>query len=186
MKRLVILVSGNGTNLQCVIDAVESNLIDAKIAAIICNKKNAYAIERGKRHNILTIYAPYIQDNITRLDYDNNLSKIVFNLHPDLIILAGWLPFGWPSGMSMSIPFLDKCVPSRLSRLAARWVRFCLPIAPGSCRSTRCAPLSERYVSLLTSPQKLRDTDQLQLFSDKQFMICRTCLFVSKYLPTSP
>ena len=91
MKRLVILVSGNGTNLQCVIDAVESNLIDAKIAAIICNKKNAYAIDRGKRHNILTIYAPYIKDNITRLDYDNNLSKIVFNLHPDLIILAGWM-----------------------------------------------------------------------------------------------
>ena len=39
------------------------------------------------------------------------------------------LPFGWSSGMSMSIPFFDKWVPSWLSRLAARWVRFCLPVS---------------------------------------------------------
>ena len=53
MLNVVILVSGGGTNLQAIIDSVEAGKItNAKIAGVISNNKNAYALERAKNHGI--------------------------------------------------------------------------------------------------------------------------------------
>ena len=54
MKKLaiVVLISGNGSNLQSIIDAVEAEKINGKIIAVISNKANAYGLERAKKHNI--------------------------------------------------------------------------------------------------------------------------------------
>lgn len=53
MLNVVVLVSGGGTNLQAIIDAVENGTItNTKIAGVISNNKNAYALERAKKHGI--------------------------------------------------------------------------------------------------------------------------------------
>ena len=53
MLKVVVLVSGGGTNLQAIIDAVESNTItNTEIIGVISNNRNAYALERARNHNI--------------------------------------------------------------------------------------------------------------------------------------
>ena len=53
MLNVVVLVSGGGTNLQAIIDAVENGTItNTKIAGVISNNKNAYALERARKHGI--------------------------------------------------------------------------------------------------------------------------------------
>ena len=53
MLKVVVLVSGGGTNLQAIIDAVDTGVItNTKIAGVISNNKNAYALERAKKHGI--------------------------------------------------------------------------------------------------------------------------------------
>ena len=47
-----VLASGNGTDLQSIIDASEKNIIDAKVEIVISDKENAYALKRAERHNI--------------------------------------------------------------------------------------------------------------------------------------
>ena len=91
MKRLVVLVSGNGSNLQAIIDSIEKQTLNAIIMAVICNKKNAYAMERAKNKHIPTIYHPFVKSQISRQEYDLKLSQIIQKLFPDLIVLAGWM-----------------------------------------------------------------------------------------------
>ena len=53
MLRIVVMVSGGGTNLQAIIDAVENGAVrNTEIVGVISNNKNAYALERAKKHNI--------------------------------------------------------------------------------------------------------------------------------------
>ena len=90
-KNLVIFVSGNGTNLQHIIDCVENKSLNVNIKAIISNKKNAYAIQRGIKHKIPVIYKPFISSKIDRETYDTELYNLIKPINPDLIILAGWM-----------------------------------------------------------------------------------------------
>lgn len=52
MKNIAVLVSGGGTNLQSIIDAVEAGRINGQIKLVISNKEGAYGLERAKNHNI--------------------------------------------------------------------------------------------------------------------------------------
>lgn len=88
--KMVVLVSGRGTNLQAIIDAIKERKIDGKIVAVISNRKKAYALERAKREGIPTYYLP-ARKNETREDYDRRLNEIIEPLNPDLIVLAGFL-----------------------------------------------------------------------------------------------
>ena len=64
MLRLLVLVSGGGTNLQAIIDGIESGIIeDTRIVKVISNKKDAYALERAKKAGLDT-------EVISRKDYD--------------------------------------------------------------------------------------------------------------------
>ena len=59
MLNVVVLVSGGGTNLQAIIDAVENGTItNTKIAGVISNNKNAYALERAKKRNCKLLHFP--------------------------------------------------------------------------------------------------------------------------------
>lgn len=87
---IVVLVSGRGTNLQAIIDAVESGEINGKIAAVISNKKGAYALERAKKHGIDAIYLP-AKKGEKREDYDKRLAEIIDVKKANLIVLAGFL-----------------------------------------------------------------------------------------------
>ncbi len=91
MLRIAVLVSGGGTNLQAIIDAVATGKItDTEIAAVISNNRNAYALERAKQAGIKDIVVSP-KDFETRDVFNENLLKILQEVNPDLIVLAGYL-----------------------------------------------------------------------------------------------
>ena len=91
MLRIAVLVSGGGTNLQAIIDAIAAGKItDTEIAAVISNNKNAYALERAKQAGIKDIVVSP-KDFETREVFNENLLKTLQEVNPDLIVLAGCL-----------------------------------------------------------------------------------------------
>ncbi len=91
MLRLAVLVSGGGTNLQAVIDAIDKGVIrNAQIAAVISNKKDAYALERAGRHGIKN-YCISPKDYENREAFDKALADALDAEQADLIVLAGYL-----------------------------------------------------------------------------------------------
>lgn len=91
MLKVVVLVSGGGTNLQAIIDAVEAKTItNTEIIGVISNNKNAYALERAKQHGIFgKCISP--KDYDTREAFNDAFLEEVNGLNPDLIVLAGFL-----------------------------------------------------------------------------------------------
>lgn len=91
MLNIVVLVSGGGTNLQAVIDAVESGEVkNTRITGVISNNKNAYALERAKNHGISArCISP--RDYETREAFNIEFLNAVDSMRPDLIVLAGFL-----------------------------------------------------------------------------------------------
>ena len=88
--RLVVLVSGNGTNLQAIIDACESNQIDAQVVGVVSDKHEAFALNRAQCHTVETaVVAP--KPHETRLQYDARLAQIVGAWQPHIIVLAGFM-----------------------------------------------------------------------------------------------
>ena len=91
MLNVVVLASGGGTNLQAIIDAVENGTItNTKIAGVISNNKNAYALERAKKHGIANCcISP--KDYANRATFNQKFLEKMDELNPDLIVLAGFL-----------------------------------------------------------------------------------------------
>lgn len=109
-QHLTVLISGSGTNLQALIDACGSSpLENAQITHVICNKKDAYGLERAQKANIPTTYhnlvaggykKRFAQDiSKAREAYDVDLAKIVsqHDPKPDLVVCAGWMHILSPS-----------------------------------------------------------------------------------------
>ena len=84
---LVVFVSGNGSTLQAIIDAIKENRLDAKINLVVSNTKNAFALERAKEACIPT----YIISSKKMIDMDEELFAVLGNYDIDLIVLAGYL-----------------------------------------------------------------------------------------------
>lgn len=84
--RLGILVSGGGTNLQSIIDAVENGILKSHIACVISNKEAAYGLERARKHQIPAYYI-----NPKEEGYDEKLISLLQEGQVDLIVLAGYL-----------------------------------------------------------------------------------------------
>ena len=91
MLRVAVLVSGGGTNLQAIIDAVENGTItNTQIVGVISNNKNAFALERAGRHGIpAQCISP--KDFETRDEFNRVFLDKVNELKADLIVLAGFL-----------------------------------------------------------------------------------------------
>ena len=91
MLRVVVLVSGGGTNLQAIIDAVDNGAItNTEIVGVISNNKNAYALERAKVKGIPgRCISP--KDYATRAEFNDALLQAVDELKADLLVLAGFL-----------------------------------------------------------------------------------------------
>jgi len=89
--KISVLVSGRGTNLQSVIDAVESGEIqNAEIACVISNKEEAYALKRAEKHGITGVFLNPA-DFDSRFAYDEKLLAILKEKETDLVLLAGYL-----------------------------------------------------------------------------------------------
>lgn len=91
MLKLAVLVSGGGTNLQAIIDAIDNGTItNAKIEVVISNNKNAYALERAKKHGIKNLcISPKDYEN--REAFNEDFLKQLDSYDVDLVVLAGFL-----------------------------------------------------------------------------------------------
>ena len=90
MFKIVVLISGNGSNLEALINACKKKIINGSIDLVISNNPSAYGIERAKNHSIDF----KIIDNKrfkTREDFDKALVEILKDYNPDLIVLAGFM-----------------------------------------------------------------------------------------------
>lgn len=91
MLKLAVLVSGGGTNLQAIIDKIEDGMItNAKIEVVISNKKDAYALERARNHDISAECISPKEFN-TRQEFNEALCNTLEQYEVDLIVLAGYL-----------------------------------------------------------------------------------------------
>lgn len=91
MLKLAVLVSGGGTNLQAIIDAVDSGKItNAKVEVVISNNANAYALERAKNHGIASVcISP--KDYADRAAFNEAFLEKLNTYEADLVVLAGFL-----------------------------------------------------------------------------------------------
>ena len=90
MFKIAVLISGNGSNLEAIIDACKKNLINGSVDIVISNNPNAYGIQRAKNHSINY----KIIDNKSfeaREDFDQALVDVLKDARPDLIVLAGFM-----------------------------------------------------------------------------------------------
>lgn len=90
MKRLVVLISGSGSNLQAIIDACQHGRLDAHIVAVISNCATAYGLQRAGNAHIPT-HSLASADFVDRQAFDRHLAATVADYHPDLVILAGYM-----------------------------------------------------------------------------------------------
>ncbi len=91
MLRTAVLVSGGGTNLQAILDAVDAGKIThAEVTVVISNNKNAFALERAKKKNIPAICVSP-KDFATREDFYEKLLQTLKEWKADLVVLAGYL-----------------------------------------------------------------------------------------------
>lgn len=110
--RVAVLVSGSGTNLQALIDAIDVGHLPCEIVVVVSNRKQAYGLQRATDANIPTEYfplKPYKEADKSRDAYDADLAKLVKQYEPDLIVLAGWMHI-------LSPAFLDE-FPQRVINL---------------------------------------------------------------------
>lgn len=93
MKRLAVLASGAGTNLQALLDAIAAGDLDAEIAVVVGNRAGAGALCRGMEAGAPTVAMPLRnrRDPRARAAYDRRLADVVDAFDPDLIVLAGWM-----------------------------------------------------------------------------------------------
>lgn len=91
MLKIAVLVSGGGTNLQAIIDAIDNGAItNAEVEVVICNNKNAYALERAKNHGIEGLcISP--KDYETREAFNDAFLEKLNSYQVDLVVLAGFL-----------------------------------------------------------------------------------------------
>ena len=90
MFKIAVLISGNGSNLEALIDACKKNVINGSVEIIISNNPDAYGIQRAKNH---LINYKIIDNNRfkTREDFDRALVEELQDSNPDLIVLAGFM-----------------------------------------------------------------------------------------------
>lgn len=90
MYKLVVLLSGKGSNLQAIIDQISSGEINAEISAVISNRADALGLKRAEKAGIQNIVLEHAHFS-DREAFDQSLAQIIESYEPDLIILAGFM-----------------------------------------------------------------------------------------------
>lgn len=112
MKRLAVLISGNGSNLQAIMDACAVGALPAEIVLVVSNRCAAYGLTRAGQAGISARcfpWQPYRDAGRSRVAYDASLADLVATCAPDLVVLAGWMHVLGPA-------FLDR-FPGRVLNL---------------------------------------------------------------------
>ena len=95
-KSIVVLVSGNGSNLQAILDDIALQKINGAVSAVIANKATAYGLTRAKNAGIPAIHIDH-KSFSSREEYDANMAECIDEFAPDLIVLAGFMRILTPS-----------------------------------------------------------------------------------------
>ncbi|MCM2130429.1 phosphoribosylglycinamide formyltransferase [Larsenimonas rhizosphaerae] len=95
-SRVVVLISGSGSNLQALLDAQEHDELGGNIIAVISNKADAYGLERAREAGVIAeVVDParfrHFHDERDRDLYDAELIRIIDHHQPDLVVLAGFM-----------------------------------------------------------------------------------------------
>ena len=90
MKRVVVLVSGSGRNLQALLDHAAAGTLEASIVGVLSNRADAYALERARLANVPAMCLPH-QNYPERADFDRALADAVSALAPDIVVMAGFM-----------------------------------------------------------------------------------------------
>jgi len=97
--RLGILASGRGSNLEALIEAIEFGTVQARIAVVISNKKEAQALERARIHGVTDVFLdpkPYANMSDKREAYDRGILDILRKYDVGLVLLAGYMKIVTP------------------------------------------------------------------------------------------
>ncbi len=100
LSRLVVLISGNGSNLQAVLDACARGELPARVVGVVSNQAEAYGLVRAGQAGVSTFVLPFVKGS-DRGEYDARLAETVGALTPDWVVLAGWMRI-------LSAAFLDR------------------------------------------------------------------------------
>ena len=90
MKRIAVLISGSGSNLEAIINACNSNSINGKIVSVISNNPDAYGLKRSEKYNLRTKVIKH-GDYLNRDNFDAAVDEYLTKLDIDLIVLAGFM-----------------------------------------------------------------------------------------------
>ena len=113
--QLAILISGNGSNLQSIIDAIESDRLEAQITAVVSNNADAYGLTRARNHGLTTRVIDH-RNFSEREQFDAELQHYLESIAPDYIILAGFMRI---LGTSIINTFADQILNIHPSLLPA-------------------------------------------------------------------
>ncbi len=112
-RRLVVLASGTGSNLQAVLDACTDGRLAAEVVAVVSDRADAYALDRARVVGVPAIHLGRQPDE-GRADYDVRLAAEVRAHRPDLVVLAGWmriLTMSFLGGVDATVVNLHPALP---------------------------------------------------------------------------
>jgi phosphoribosylglycinamide formyltransferase-1 len=89
-RRLVVLASGSGTNLQAILDASVDGGLPADVVHVVSDRADAYALVRAELAGVPATHLPRL-DGEARAEYDARLAAVVADASPDFVVLAGWM-----------------------------------------------------------------------------------------------
>ncbi|WP_028669575.1 phosphoribosylglycinamide formyltransferase [Saccharospirillum impatiens] len=90
MIRIVVLISGGGSNLQSLLDQCQAGILDAQIGAVISNRPDAFGLSRARQAGVKALTLDHT-DFTERAAFDRALAELVDAQQPDLIVLAGFM-----------------------------------------------------------------------------------------------
>jgi phosphoribosylglycinamide formyltransferase-1 len=88
--RIVVLISGSGTNLQAILDKIHQTDVPARVVAVISNRADAYGLKRAQQADVPVHVLPQ-RDHPSRENYDAALQELIDSYQPDLVVLAGFM-----------------------------------------------------------------------------------------------
>jgi phosphoribosylglycinamide formyltransferase-1 len=113
--RVAVLISGEGTNLQALIDAAQAERLGARIVAVVSNRAGARGLERASAAGIEALHLPAARGQ-ERADYDAALAALLAPREPDLIVLAGFMRIFAPAFVELYAARMLNIHPSLLPK----------------------------------------------------------------------
>ena len=118
MKKIVVLISGSGSNLEAIIKSCAAEKINGRIIQVISNNPDAYGLTRASKFNIASKIIDHRKYS-SRIDFENSLEGFIDTLSPDLIVLAGFMRILGPK------------ITSKFSNIMINLHPSLLPLYPG-------------------------------------------------------